>query len=286
MSSRGARVRSAVRRRAACDRRRSGRVQPAAAVRGVAGARCGGSRLIPTGRRGGWATGRRFRRGEVRTSLQRSDWRDRPRPKRFELRGQCARRFDVSRRRHDLTFQHHAEVCALPDNEQECWLDRAAVGRWSRNELRRRIRGAGGDRRPAEGFLRLAVDPGRQARWREAAQRSDSRFEAWVLSVVDTAADAAMRSSATVGTRLSAHDRNPGGGGDPAQSHGVQTMPGPAGARAAGLAHSSSPGVEVASARRRPTSVRPGTSGFDGVVHRTTDAHAVRLAPLRPSPGK
>jgi DNA-binding SARP family transcriptional activator len=51
-----------------------------------------------------------------------------------------ARRFASSRRRDSLSFQHHAEVCALSDDDQELWLDIAATRGWSKRELRRHIR--------------------------------------------------------------------------------------------------------------------------------------------------
>lgn len=38
-----------------------------------------------------------------------------------------ARRFDLSRRRDSLSCQHHAEVCALSDSEQDRWLDLASA---------------------------------------------------------------------------------------------------------------------------------------------------------------
>jgi hypothetical protein len=102
-----------------------------------------------------------------------------------------ARRFEPARRRHTLTFQHHAEVCALPDDAQEQWLDRAATNRWSRNELRRRLRSdAVVDGRPAKDVVRLAVPPERAQRWRDAAQRSDAALREWMVCVLDAAADA------------------------------------------------------------------------------------------------
>src|SRR3954470_2699940 len=61
-----------------------------------------------------------------------------------------ARRFERSRRRANLTFQHHAVLCALSNDEQDAWLDRAEAGRWSRNELRRRLRAAASAGRPAD----------------------------------------------------------------------------------------------------------------------------------------
>jgi hypothetical protein len=103
-----------------------------------------------------------------------------------------ARRFDVSRRRDNLTFQHHAEVCALSDDEQDRWLDRASVGRWSRNELRRRMRAEGDGRTASDEIVRLAVEPGQVERWREAATRSECAFQAWARRALDEAANAVV----------------------------------------------------------------------------------------------
>jgi hypothetical protein len=97
-----------------------------------------------------------------------------------------ARRFEVSRRRDNLTFQHHAAVCALPDAEQDRWLDAAGAGGWSRNELRRRMRGPAGE--SVDTILRLAVANGQADRWRLAARRSQCAFEAWMVSALDAAA--------------------------------------------------------------------------------------------------
>ena len=101
-----------------------------------------------------------------------------------------ARRFDLSRRRDNLSFQHHAEVCALSDDEQDRWLDLAVEYRWSKQELRlrirRRMRIAG--RRQAVRVVRFSVDDEHEERWREAAARSQCSFEEWVVSSLDAAA--------------------------------------------------------------------------------------------------
>jgi hypothetical protein len=110
-----------------------------------------------------------------------------------------ARRFEASRRRDALTFQHHAEVCALDDAEQDRWLDLAAINGWSKNELRRQLRSArnaGLRQLPRSGataplrdaMLRLTVAPESEARWRAAAERRGCPFEDWVLEVLDDAA--------------------------------------------------------------------------------------------------
>jgi len=46
------------------------------------------------------------------------------------------------RRRDNLTWSHHAEVCALETEEQERWLDVAAEQRMSVADLRMELRGS------------------------------------------------------------------------------------------------------------------------------------------------
>ena len=101
-----------------------------------------------------------------------------------------ARRFKASRRRDNLSFQHHAEVCALSDQEQDQWLDLAAENHWSKRELRGRIRSAKRALSGAEDqhALRLTVDLQREHRWREAAARCDCPFEDWMIRSLDAAA--------------------------------------------------------------------------------------------------
>jgi hypothetical protein len=101
-----------------------------------------------------------------------------------------ARRFDMSRRRDALSFQHHAEVAALDEPEQELWLNRAEMGRWTRNELRRQLaagRGASGSRdRAIE--VRIRVEAQRERRWREAAKASHQSLPEWISAAADQVA--------------------------------------------------------------------------------------------------
>jgi hypothetical protein len=53
-----------------------------------------------------------------------------------------AGRFEVSRRRAALSFSHHAELAALPAEEQELWLDRAESKALSLRSLRSEMRDA------------------------------------------------------------------------------------------------------------------------------------------------
>ena len=105
-----------------------------------------------------------------------------------------ARRFTPSRRRDNLSFQHHAEVCALSDDDQELWLDLAALRGWSKRELRRRIRAASGAApAPASSsVLRLTVDADRDHLWRRAAERRDSSLQTWIERTLDAAAAATL----------------------------------------------------------------------------------------------
>ncbi|MFD8810189.1 LmbU family transcriptional regulator [Streptomyces sp. NPDC059627] len=100
-----------------------------------------------------------------------------------------ARKFEPSRRRDGLTFQHHMEVAALSEAEQDHWLDFAVRLDWSRNELRKQIRasmsGEGDLRRQVQ--LSLQLDELRLERWREAARRSNLTLADWISSVVDEA---------------------------------------------------------------------------------------------------
>jgi hypothetical protein len=53
-----------------------------------------------------------------------------------------AEQLEVSRRRDDLTWSHHAEVCGLEPEEQDRWLEVAATQRMSVADLRIELRGA------------------------------------------------------------------------------------------------------------------------------------------------
>ena len=108
-----------------------------------------------------------------------------------------ARRFELSRRRDNLSFQHHAEVCALADDFQDSWLDLAAASQWSKTELRRRVRAAADcpARRGPSATLRLVVEAHRDERWRQAAQQSGIALEEWITRSLDAAAAAALDDS-------------------------------------------------------------------------------------------
>lgn len=107
-----------------------------------------------------------------------------------------ARRFELSRRRDTLSFQHHAEVCALPSDQQDRWLDRAEADGWSRNELRRRLRTDREETKApsASTAVRVTVDRDTEARWRHAAKLSGSELESWIVRTLDEAAGGVLGS--------------------------------------------------------------------------------------------
>lgn len=99
-----------------------------------------------------------------------------------------ARKFPPALRRAELSFQHHAEVAALPEPERSCWLDQAQEGRWSRGELRRRLRAKDNGHQVApEVFFLLNVPSARQENWQRAALRADLRLDEWIVRTLDDA---------------------------------------------------------------------------------------------------
>ncbi|MFF8265033.1 LmbU family transcriptional regulator [Streptomyces virginiae] len=107
-----------------------------------------------------------------------------------------SRRFDFTRRRGSLSFQHHAELASLPHDEQEAWLDRAEQRRWTTKQLRGAIRAARESqdrvRVPAEPTRRLEVPDSRLQWWHRAAEQAGVDFERWVLVTLDSAAKQAL----------------------------------------------------------------------------------------------
>jgi hypothetical protein len=100
-----------------------------------------------------------------------------------------AGRFDVSRRRDTLSFGHHAELAALPEREQEDWLDQAEKGRWSRSVLRAHLRNEKRARLPGNvEHLRLDVETARVERWKAAADAESLALTDWLAAAADNAA--------------------------------------------------------------------------------------------------
>ncbi|MGW2569653.1 LmbU family transcriptional regulator [Streptomyces sp. NPDC001537] len=112
-----------------------------------------------------------------------------------------SRRFDLTRRRPALSFQHHAELASMPVEEQELWLDRAEQRQWTTKQLRGAIRAARQSERqprtPAEPNRHLQVPGSRFQRWHKAAEQLGVDFEQWVTTTLDSAAASALKDLGT-----------------------------------------------------------------------------------------
>jgi hypothetical protein len=114
-----------------------------------------------------------------------------------------ARRFEMSRRRDNLSFHHHAEVAALPEADQDLWLTRAETLRWSCRELRRQLAQRRRSERSDGGHhvvLRIEIAQQREQRWRAAATNEQQDLTDWLASVADQAAEAALASRRRLST--------------------------------------------------------------------------------------
>jgi predicted HicB family RNase H-like nuclease len=104
-----------------------------------------------------------------------------------------ARKFDVSRRRDKLSIQHHAEVAALSERDQDIWLDQAELHGWSVATLRKQLKAARSvNAEPkSETFeiLQIKVDSKHKERLEEAAKKSGCDLTEWILATVDDAVD-------------------------------------------------------------------------------------------------
>ncbi|WP_320775473.1 LmbU family transcriptional regulator [Streptomyces sp. CRN 30] len=108
-----------------------------------------------------------------------------------------AGKFEPSRRRARLSFQHHAEVAGVPPDEQDEWLARAERDGWSRNELRRQVRARRGDDRTLlQPLVRLEVPSDRRVRWQRAAEAAGLELLDWIVSRLDEAAGEPVRPDA------------------------------------------------------------------------------------------
>jgi hypothetical protein len=106
-----------------------------------------------------------------------------------------SRRFELSRRRSALSFQHHAEVASMSASDQDYWLDQAERHNWTTGQLRNHLRGARTVSESMETSAvipRIAVQDVQLAWWRMAASRSGMEFETWVTAALDGAAARAI----------------------------------------------------------------------------------------------
>ncbi|MBM7172994.1 LmbU family transcriptional regulator [Streptomyces sp. G44] len=107
-----------------------------------------------------------------------------------------SRRFDLTRRRPALSFQHHAELASMPVEEQDSWLDRAERQQWTTKQLRGALRaarqGEQQPRTPTGPSRRLAVAGDHLQWWHKAAEQLGVDFEQWVTTTLDSAAASAL----------------------------------------------------------------------------------------------
>jgi hypothetical protein len=103
-----------------------------------------------------------------------------------------AGKVDISRRRGELSFQHHAEVAALPNAEQELWLERAVQSGWSKTQLRRNIRNNRSDAGDGDATVTAApalrVPPAHLDCWRAAATQAGVDLKDWMVMTLNQAA--------------------------------------------------------------------------------------------------
>lgn len=108
-----------------------------------------------------------------------------------------ARRIPRSRRRDQLSLQHHAEVAALLPSEQEHWLQQAVDMGWTRRELRKRLRASrNGDesKTVTAATVRIDVITERQRSWQEAADAMQLSLAEWIVHILDQAAGRVVES--------------------------------------------------------------------------------------------
>lgn len=86
-----------------------------------------------------------------------------------------AGRVEVSRRRDNLTWSHHAEVSSLDPDEQDRWLDLASAEKMSVSDLRVELRSARRRRESAEGAELLR--PPRRVAGRVMCPECEHEFE-------------------------------------------------------------------------------------------------------------
>ncbi|MFC8723410.1 LmbU family transcriptional regulator [Kitasatospora sp. NPDC057198] len=104
-----------------------------------------------------------------------------------------ARRFPVTERHPEVSFQHHAEVASLEPEKRAMWLDRAARKGWSRNALRQHLRQAALAGSPEAGQgkqvrLHVRTTAEQESLWADAAERDGRELNEWIIVSLDRAA--------------------------------------------------------------------------------------------------
>ncbi len=138
-----------------------------------------------------------------------------------------ARRFPIGRRRARLTFQHHAEVAALPVEDQDRWLSRAEELSWTTKQLRSALRearnGEAVKSRTVVAVRQLALPSDRFESWQRAAEQTGLAVDEWVLSALDSAAELVFAAAAESAALMEQSATATGPQNDPAYEGGMQT---------------------------------------------------------------
>jgi hypothetical protein len=71
------------------------------------------------------------------------------------------RRVHPEQRRPELTFAHHDAVAALPEEEQDAWLQKAVDSAWNSRELRTEVYGVEGKKQTLKSFATEVVQNAR-----------------------------------------------------------------------------------------------------------------------------
>ncbi|MEV3927280.1 LmbU family transcriptional regulator [Actinomadura coerulea] len=110
-----------------------------------------------------------------------------------------ARRFEVSRRHDKLSFQHHYEVAALSETEQDLWLTMAAGQRWSKTRLRAELRATRAydveQSTVSTVHFRVTTTQQRQELWQKAADLSGRDLLEWISLELDESAQSVIGAS-------------------------------------------------------------------------------------------
>lgn len=99
-----------------------------------------------------------------------------------------ARRFPISRRRAELSFQHHALVAGLEEQEQDRWLERALERGLSATELRKQLKSSRSSISKSTSILHMSFELDKVQQWRAAAEAEDQEVTAWIIHLLDAAA--------------------------------------------------------------------------------------------------
>jgi hypothetical protein len=110
-----------------------------------------------------------------------------------------AGRVSVHRRRANLSFQHHAEVAALPEADQDKWLQEAEEHGWSRNRLRTEMRLASRSARSeTKQLVNFRIDDEHVRLWQEAASLEKQDLREWMVEALNKAASLSRENPPTV----------------------------------------------------------------------------------------